>query len=71
MDVVSHFEVIRLNQLIRDMNSLSNLADVRQIRRMILSRMDDLVLYEQSKFVTEVGLCICRYFLDYEFREVE
>ena len=68
MDVVSHFEVIQLNQLITDLNRLSNLADVRQIRRRILSRMDDIFIHEQSRFLTEVGLCCCRYYLDFVFR---
>ena len=58
MDVVSHFEVIQLNQLITDLNRLSNLADLRQIRRRILSRMDEIVIHEQSRFLTEVGLVV-------------
>ena len=70
MDIVSHFELIRLNRLITELNDLSNLADYRQIRRNILLRMDEIVLHEPSKFLTEVSLCICRYFLNCVFTDM-
>ena len=71
MAIVNHSEVLKLNQLITELNNLSEMPDYRRFRECVLLRMNEIQLHEPSRFITDVSFSICRYFINFALQRNE
>ena len=69
MAIVNHSEVLKLNQLITELNNLSEMPDQERFRECVLLRMNEIQLHEPSRFIQNISFSICRYFMFFQRNE--